>query len=126
MSDGRRRSRADAGWTWHEHMHRGTRPIIWLDGLNSPLHRYLGTAAFEPGPAHEIPATIPDTAFVVPSILPENRQRCVRAFAGVPLFPCGGKSAIAPPPVVDSHSARGALRRALGAAATAAFCHRME
>jgi gentisate 1,2-dioxygenase len=60
------------GWTWHEHMHRGTRPIIWLDGLNSPLHRYLGTAAFEPGPAHEIPATIPDTAFVVPSILPET------------------------------------------------------
>ena len=60
------------GWTWHEHVHRGTRPIIWLDGLNSPLHRYLGTAAFEPGPAREIPATIPDTAFVVPGILPES------------------------------------------------------
>jgi len=79
------------GWTWHEHMHRGTRPIIWLDGLNSPLHRYLGTAAFEPGPAHEIPATIPDTAFVVPVSSPD-RQRCVRAFAGVPLFHAVAKS----------------------------------
>jgi gentisate 1,2-dioxygenase len=59
------------GWCWHEHVHRGTRPIIWLDGLNSPLHRYLGTAEFEPGPASELPATLPDAAFAVPNIMPE-------------------------------------------------------
>jgi len=60
------------GWTWHEHIHRGKRPIIWLDGLNSPLHRYLGTAAFEPGPIRDMPAMIPDAAFVVPNIIPET------------------------------------------------------
>jgi len=60
------------GWTWHEHVHRGKKPIIWLDGLNSPLHRYLGTAAFEPGPIRELPPMIPDAAFVVPSIIPET------------------------------------------------------
>jgi len=60
------------GWTWHEHVHRGKKPIIWLDGLNSPLHRYLGTAAFEPGPIRDLPAMIPDAAFVVPNMIPET------------------------------------------------------
>ena len=59
------------GGCWHEHVHRGTRPIIWLDGLNSPLHRYLGTADYESGPAGELPATLPDAAFAVPNMLPE-------------------------------------------------------
>ena len=36
------------GWTWHAHEHRGTRPIIWLDSLDVPLHRYFGTDGFEP------------------------------------------------------------------------------
>lgn len=38
------------GGAWHEHAHRGTEPIVWLDGLNGPLHRFLGTALFEAGP----------------------------------------------------------------------------
>ena len=37
--------------TWHEHVHDGDQPIIWLDGLNGPMHRFLGTAVFETGPA---------------------------------------------------------------------------
>jgi len=60
------------GWTWHEHAHRGTRPIVWLDGLNSPLHRYLGTASFEAGPPPELPAAIPDAAYSVPGMVPAN------------------------------------------------------
>lgn len=43
------------GWTWHEHEHEGSRPIVWLDVLDAQLHRYLGTDAFEPGPAHDVP-----------------------------------------------------------------------
>lgn len=58
------------GWCWHEHVHRGARPMIWLDGLNSPLHRYLGTASFEPGPAPHLPDTIPDDAYSVAGMLP--------------------------------------------------------
>ena len=38
------------GWSWHEHAHHGSAPIVWLDALDAPLHRHLGTDAFEPGP----------------------------------------------------------------------------
>jgi len=60
------------GGCWHEHVHRGARPIIWLDGLNSPLHRYLGTAEFEPGPVHGLSPAPSDAAFQVPNILPDG------------------------------------------------------
>lgn len=60
------------GWTWHEHVHRGTRAVIWLDGLNSPLHRYLGTASYEAGPPPALPETIPDAAFAVPGMVPAS------------------------------------------------------
>ena len=59
------------GWTWHEHVHRGDAPIIWLDALDAPLHRYLGTDKFEPGPAHDLPNMPADTAFAFPNIVPE-------------------------------------------------------
>ncbi len=58
------------GWCWHEHVHRGHQPMIWLDGLNSPLHRYFGTAAFEPGPPPALPETTPDSAFAVAGVVP--------------------------------------------------------
>jgi gentisate 1,2-dioxygenase len=59
------------GWTWHEHVHRGNAPIIWLDALDAPLHRYLGTDAFEPGPVHDLPNVLEDAAFAVPNIVPD-------------------------------------------------------
>jgi gentisate 1,2-dioxygenase len=59
------------GWTWHEHVHRGSAPIIWLDALDVPLHRYLGTDAFEPGPVHDLPNIPDDAAFATPNIVPE-------------------------------------------------------
>jgi gentisate 1,2-dioxygenase len=37
------------GWCWHEHIHKGEKPIVWLDVLDASLHRYLGTDAFQPG-----------------------------------------------------------------------------
>ena len=59
------------GWTWHEHVHPGDGPIVWLDVLDASLHRYLGTDAFEPGPAHDVPALAPDAAFAFANLLPE-------------------------------------------------------
>jgi gentisate 1,2-dioxygenase len=59
------------GWTWHEHVHRGDAPIIWLDALDAPLHRYLGTDVFEPGPVHDLPSIPDDKAFAFPNIVPE-------------------------------------------------------
>jgi gentisate 1,2-dioxygenase len=59
------------GWTWHEHVHAGAGPIVWLDVLDAALHRYLGTDAFEPGPPHDVPARTPDAAFAFANLLPE-------------------------------------------------------
>ncbi len=59
------------GWSWHEHVHHGSAPIVWLDALDAPLHRHLGTDAFEPGPAHDLPGHADEAAFAVPSIVPE-------------------------------------------------------
>ena len=67
------------GWTWHEHVHRGSAPIIWLDALDAPLHRYLGTDAFEPGPAYDLPNSLDDTSFAVANIVPDFGDQ-------VPLF----------------------------------------
>jgi gentisate 1,2-dioxygenase len=59
------------GWTWHEHVHKGIGPIVWLDALDAPLHRYLGTDAFEPGPAYDVPDYADDAAFAAPNLVPE-------------------------------------------------------
>jgi gentisate 1,2-dioxygenase len=59
------------GWTWHEHIHDGSGPIVWLDVLDASLHRYLGTDAFEPGPPHDMPARTSDDAFAFANLLPD-------------------------------------------------------
>ncbi|MBG6116388.1 MULTISPECIES: gentisate 1,2-dioxygenase [unclassified Sphingobium] len=30
-------------WTWHDHGHDGDEPVVWMDGLDVPLVRFLGT-----------------------------------------------------------------------------------
>src|SRR5580700_1538290 len=73
------------GWTWHEHIHRGSAPIVWLDALDAPLHRHLGTDAFEPGPPHDIPAYTGDAAFAVPNMVPVGVEEA--AFSPVFRYP---------------------------------------
>lgn len=67
------------GWTWHEHVHRGEKPIIWLDALDAPLHRYLGTDAFEPGPVHDLPNLPDEKAFAFPNLVPELSEPATRS-----------------------------------------------
>ncbi len=74
------------GWTWHEHVHTGTAPIVWLDALDAPLHRYLGTDVFEPGPTHDMPDYADDAAFAVPNVVPEM-DGPVRPFSPVFRYP---------------------------------------
>lgn len=57
-------------WTWHEHVHEGTDPVIWLDVLDVPLHLWLGAVEFQPGPINDQPHTLPDEAFASPNMLP--------------------------------------------------------
>ena len=60
------------GWCWHEHIHRGAAPIIWLDVLDASLHRYFGTDRFQPGPGNNIPDVPQDVAFEQAGMVPEN------------------------------------------------------
>lgn len=34
--------------TWHDHGNEGAEPVIWMDGLDSPVVRYLEILAYEP------------------------------------------------------------------------------
>jgi gentisate 1,2-dioxygenase len=46
--------------TWHDHGNEGTGPVIWLDGLDSPVVRYLEALSMEPH-AEQRQATGPRT-----------------------------------------------------------------
>ncbi len=74
------------GWTWHEHVHKGERPIIWLDALDVPLHLWLGTVEFQPGPVNDAPVTLPDAAFAYPNLLPDIAM-VARAWSPVFRYP---------------------------------------
>jgi gentisate 1,2-dioxygenase len=60
------------GWCWHEHVHKGDGPIVWLDVLDASLHRYLGTDAFQPGPASGYLERPPDEAFTSSLLVPAS------------------------------------------------------
>jgi gentisate 1,2-dioxygenase len=59
------------GMCWHEHKHNGNEPVVWLDVLDVPLHQYLGSVMFQPGPIMEKPITMGDAAFASPNIVPQ-------------------------------------------------------
>lgn len=41
-------------WTWHEHGNVGDEPVVWLDGLDIPLVRFLDAGfAEKDGPTHQ-------------------------------------------------------------------------
>jgi gentisate 1,2-dioxygenase len=87
------------GWTWHEHAHRGTKPIIWLDVLDASIHRYLGTDKFQPGPANDIPAHAPDSAFVAAGMAPVIANAS-RSFSPLFRYPWAqAKAAVSAAPV---------------------------
>jgi len=46
-------------WTWHEHGHEGDGPTVWLDVLDVPLVRFLGTGFSEHHPQKRYPESRP-------------------------------------------------------------------
>jgi gentisate 1,2-dioxygenase len=89
-------------WTWHEHVHNGDLPIVWLDALDVPLHHYMGTSAFQPGPATELPPTVADAAFAVANVVPDTAFT-TRDYSPVFRYPYGSAAAAvaAAPPSRD-------------------------
>ncbi|HXQ50511.1 MAG TPA: cupin domain-containing protein [Stellaceae bacterium] len=59
------------GWTWHEHVHKGSTRMVWFDGLDVPIHSHLETIRFEPGPARNMPVQLPDAAFAASGLVPQ-------------------------------------------------------
>jgi gentisate 1,2-dioxygenase len=59
-------------WTWHEHAHEGRLRAVWVDALDVPLHRYLDTGVFEPGPARDVATPPPDSAFAAAGLAPDT------------------------------------------------------
>jgi gentisate 1,2-dioxygenase len=41
--------------TWHDHGNEGREPVLWIDGLDSPVVRYLETLYMEPYPEERQP-----------------------------------------------------------------------
>jgi gentisate 1,2-dioxygenase len=64
-------------WTWHEHRHEGPSRTVWLDGLDFPLCRMLGSIFLELGPAAPpqggLASTL-DQALREGGVLPEGQQ----------------------------------------------------
>lgn len=58
------------GMCWHEHRHDGDVPVVWLDVLDVPLHMYMGSVVFEPGPIAVQPVTMPEAAFASANVVP--------------------------------------------------------
>src|SRR5262249_18313318 len=89
-------------WPWHEHVHNGAAPIMWLDALDVPLHHYMGTGAFQPGPATELPETVADAAFAFANIVPDTAY-ATRDYSPVFRYPYAAAAAAvaAAPPARD-------------------------
>jgi gentisate 1,2-dioxygenase len=89
-------------WTWHEHIHQGAAPIVWLDALDVPLHHYMGTGAFQPGPVAQVPETVPDAAFAAANVVSDT-DYATREYSPVFRYPYATAAAAvaAAPPARD-------------------------
>jgi gentisate 1,2-dioxygenase len=47
-------------WTWHDHGNLGDQPVVWLDGLDIPIVRFLDAGFAEKGEQHSQQALRPE------------------------------------------------------------------
>jgi gentisate 1,2-dioxygenase len=60
-------------WCWHEHVNDGHRRVVWCNGFDLPLARYLDVTFAESGPVRDIPVdmgALPDEALNWSGLLP--------------------------------------------------------
>ena len=74
------------GWTWHEHVHRGSAPIIWLDALDAPAAPLSRHRCVRAGPGARSAEPADDAAFAFPNIVPDFGDR-TPAFSPVFRYP---------------------------------------
>ena len=102
MSDGGGRPGPHPGLDLARACAQGTAPIIWLDALDVPLHHYMGTGAFQPGPVADMPETVADAAFAVANVVPDM-DYATRRYSPVFRYPYATAAAAvaAAPPARD-------------------------
>src|SRR5260221_5810307 len=71
-------------WTWHEHIHEGAEPIVWLDALDVPFQQYMGTGAFEAGPTAQLPETVSCCPFALGNAGADTHRRGKEHSPGFP------------------------------------------
>jgi len=47
-------------WTWHDHGHEGTEPVLWMDGLDVGLVKNFAASFYEPYPDEVYPLSAPE------------------------------------------------------------------
>jgi len=70
------------GWTWHDHGHLGSEPVIWLDALDNPFGQFFGAIFREnyPDETHPVSHAEGDVAARFGSnLLPVERRAGQRA-----------------------------------------------
>ncbi len=82
-------------WTWHEHVHAGSERMVWFDSLDVPLHSFVKTAAFEPGPPKEVPPHPAEAAYTMAGMVPAGADAGAVNPAYSPLFRYGWAEATA-------------------------------
>jgi len=53
------------GWSWHDHGNLGTKPVVWLDGLDTAFANLLGAHFREDHPEESQPASGPEGTSVL-------------------------------------------------------------
>jgi gentisate 1,2-dioxygenase len=48
---------ATPNWTWHDHGHEGTDPVVWMDGLDTAFTNFFGATFREDHPQEKQPLT---------------------------------------------------------------------
>jgi gentisate 1,2-dioxygenase len=62
-------------WAWHDHGNLGEQPVVWLDGLDTPVARFFGAAFWEAYPQERQPLDRPEgesTALYGASLVPDE------------------------------------------------------
>jgi gentisate 1,2-dioxygenase len=80
-------------WTWHDHGNLGSKPVVWMDGLDTPFAAFFGAMFREDHPQDTHPLTRPDgdaLARYATGMLPPEYQPATRGSATpVLVYPYG-------------------------------------
>ena len=70
------------GWSWHDHGNLGTKPVVWLDGLDTAFANFLGAHFREDDPGESWPVSKTESVYSVLSYPYERTLAALEELAG--------------------------------------------